>query len=255
MKKLKRILSTSIALTIAATSLTTAFAADKFVYYRVGDFDENKTVDVSDVTTLQMQLAGYDVMQGGTLDMADFNGDGDFDVVDVTEAQKMLVGLDYNCFLTESKTYLEYNFARRDDYIAEDNPNKINYETLYDCNNLIFTNYYCSELGGNSYLIKNKDEFFSVFNVYSPIFNDEFFEENALYVILEFNNSYVTDYDVTAMAVEGNTLYIDKKYVYPNPVGAMPTAWHVIYKIKKSDIQNVDTISSKTNVIYENLYG
>ena len=210
MKKFKAILSTGIALAIAAVSLTTAFAAEKFVYYKVGDFDASTVVDVSDVTTLQMQLAGYNVMQGGTLDMADFNGDGTFDVNDVTETQRMLAGFEYKCFVKADESYLDYNFVHREAYIDEDNPCKIDYEILYDCNNLIFTNEFCNQHGGGSYFIKNKDEFFSVFNVYSPIFNDEYFEENALYIILQYNNNYVNEYDVTAMAVEGNTLYVDK---------------------------------------------
>ena len=141
MKKFKAILSTGIALAIAAVSLTTAFAAEKFVYYKVGDFDASTVVDVSDVTTLQMQLAGYNVMQGGTLDMADFNGDGTFDVNDVTETQRMLAGFEYKCFVKADESYLDYNFVHREAYIDEDNPCKIDYEILYDCNNLIFHSY------------------------------------------------------------------------------------------------------------------
>ena len=143
MKIIKTILSAAVTLSIAAASLTTAFSAKKFIYYKIGDFDTNKVVNVSDITILQMQLAGYNVMHGDTLNMADFNGDGTFDVIDVTETQKMLAGITYDCFVNTNEEYKNITIETRSfDKVSS---NFIDFENIIYENNLIFTNFEASE--------------------------------------------------------------------------------------------------------------
>ena len=253
MKKLKAILSAGIALCIGASSLTTAFAAEPFKYYKIGDFDANKKVDVSDVTTLQMQLAGYEVMEVGALDMADLNGDGDFDVSDVTDTQRLIAGLDYNCFITADESYKEITDGGKG-YPTEDNA--IEFETLYNQSDLIFK-YMPSdgmEHSGNKYLIKNKEEFYAVFNVFSPEFDDEYFAENALFVFLQFDYCSNKEYNIKVIGVENNTLCISGEHYIPYILTESLAYWHVFCKVKQEDVKDIESISYSADYIYEEAY-
>lgn len=248
MKKFKAILYTGISLIVAAASLTTAFSAKKFIYYKIGDFDTNKVVNVSDITTLQMQLSGYNVMHSDTLNMADFNGDGTFDVIDVTETQKMLAGITYDCFVNTNEEYKNITIETRSfDKVSS---NFIDFENIIYENNLIFTNFEASE-SSKKHLIKSKNEFYSVFGVYSPIFDDEFFNENALYVGLEYDSYYGKTYEITYVGVEDNKLMIDYEVSIPQTVPPMSACWHMFYKVNKADVENIDTISVHTSLVFK----
>ena len=99
MKKSKILVSTALALCMGATAVIPAFAAEnqKFTYTKIGDYNADNAVDISDVTALQLQLVGKEVITGAMLEHLDFNGDGGFNVNDVSEIQKKIVGTDYEC--------------------------------------------------------------------------------------------------------------------------------------------------------------
>lgn len=245
MKKLKSLLSLGIALCISVSSITTTFAADtsksiSYKYYQVGDFDNNFFVDVWDVTTLQMQLAGYDVMEEHPLGMSDFNGDGNFDVSDVTETQKMLAGFDYNCFIKKDDSYKNIAFETRD--------NKISWETKIDYEQIVYTRRYIlknsegKHTDDYSYLIKSKDEFYSIFGVYSPDFDDEYFADYALYLDIRYDKYSNNEYNATSMAIYKNTLYVDYKF-HRRDYDSQPACYHIFYRLNQSDVKNIDTIS------------
>ena len=68
--------------------------------YEVSDVNLDGTVDVNDVTYMQMHLAGYKIADGSAMidtanmfRIAESNGDGELDVNDVTHIQMMLAGL------------------------------------------------------------------------------------------------------------------------------------------------------------------
>ena len=246
MTKLKVILSLGIALCISVSSITTTFAADtsksiSYKYYQVGDFDNNYYIDVWDVTTLQMQLVGYDVMEEHPLGMSDFNGDGNFDVSDVTEIQKMLAGLDYNCFIKKDDSYKNIAFETRDNKISWET--KIDYENIVYDRDYILNNREAKYTDDYSYLIKSKDEFYSIFGVYSPDFDDEFFADNALYLDLRYDPYRGNEYNITSMAIRNNALYVDYKYYFPKHHSALPVCYHIFYRLNKSDVENIDRIS------------
>ena len=251
MKKLKTILSAGIALYIGATSVLPVFAAENLTYYKIGDFDANKKVDVSDVTTLQMQLAGYDVMEVGALDMADFNGDGKFDVNDITDAQRMVAGLDYDCFMFADESYLDIECVWNTKSDSEEY-REIEFEQVYYGNNKIFENLYADETEYERYLVKSKEEFYSIFNVYFPAFDDEFFEEYALYVMLEYDNHYGDEYYASKIGVDSNQLCVDEDSYHYTIVGAMGVCWHNFYKVKQEDVKDIETIAITSTSHYVN---
>ena len=221
---------------------------EPFKYYKIGDFDADKKADVSDVTTLQMQLAGYEVMESGALDMADLNGDGNFDVRDVTETQKMVAGLEYDCFITADESYKEITGGGNGNLNEE---NTIEFETLYNQRDLIFK-YMPSdghEHSGNKYLIKKKEQIYAVFNVYSPEFDDKYFEENALFVFLQYDNCYNKEYRIKAMGVEKNTLCVESDHYIPRISEDALAYWHVFCKVKQEDVKDVEFIRYSANYI------
>ena len=107
MKKSKILVSTALALCMGATAVIPAFAAEnqKFTYTKIGDYNADNAVDISDVTALQLQLVGNEVITGAMLEHLDFNGDGGFNVNDVSEIQKKIVGTDYECYKPLGDSY------------------------------------------------------------------------------------------------------------------------------------------------------
>ena len=144
MKKSKILVSTALALCMGATAVIPAFAAEnqKFTYTKIGDYNADNAVDISDVTALQLQLVGKEVITNAMLEHLDFNGDGSFNVNDVSEIQKKIVGTDYECYkqlgdsynnVTEETKYYYYNYG-------EKIPGKgIPYEIIYSEHNGIVT--------------------------------------------------------------------------------------------------------------------
>ena len=209
MKKFKAILSAGIALCIGASSLTTAFAADEVTlnYEKIGDYNSNKVVDVTDVTVLQMQLAGYDAVAESAMYMTDFNGDEVFDVNDVTESQKMLAGLEYTCYAEMDSSYL--NIERSDMRARPTLPEQeIEFERVLFTNELVPIIDEYKYQYRKDYLINSKEQFAHLFGTISPDFDDSFFEEYSLYIWI-IGSPSPSDRTISRMGVEDNKLLID----------------------------------------------
>ena len=191
--------------------------------------------------------------------MTDFNGDGHFDVSDVTETQKMIAGLDYDCAFKADENFKNEKekdtvFERREEPLTEEE--KIEYEELCNWKNLFLTNLECkthSEL----YIIRNQNEFYSVFGIYSPNFDDEYFEEYALIAYLIAEPGFNNEYQITAIGAKDNVLYLDYKSTYYEIQSPMPAYHHLFYKVKQTDVSNVNLISRYSDykyVSYEDHY-
>ena len=139
MKKSKILVSAALALCMGATAVIPAFAAEnqKFTYTKIGDYNADNAVDISDVTALQLQLVGNEVITGAMLEHLDFNGDGGFNVNDVSEIQKKIVGTDYECYKPLGDSYNNVTEETQYYYYDEEIPGKsIPYEIIYDEHNL-----------------------------------------------------------------------------------------------------------------------
>ena len=102
-------------------------------------------------------------------------------------------------------------------------------------------------------MYKNKEEFFAVFNVYSPQFDDEYFAENALFVFLQYDNCYNKEYHIKAMGVENNTLCVKGEHFIPYVYEDTLAYWHVFCKVKQEDVKDVESISYSADYIYEEI--
>ena len=84
----------------------------------------------------------------------------------------------------------------------------MDYETIYTPENYIMT---VDEMRRNSVkgisLITSKEQFVDLFKAESPVFDDEFFMENALFVMLTARDWY--DYTgINSFALDGNKLIV-----------------------------------------------
>lgn len=246
MKKAKILVSTALALCMGATAVIPAFAAEnqKFTYTKIGDYNADNAVDISDVTALQLQLVGNEVITGAMLEHLDFNGDGGFNVNDVSEIQKKIVGTDYECYkqlgdsynnVTEETKYYYYNYG-------EKIPGKgIPYEIIYSEHNGIVTMNEFDSIKRCNFLITSKEQFCDLFKAESSDFDDEFFKENALYAYIGIVGS--NDYSfIEYISADGNQLIVSKIDIYAWPKSDGYACCNKLIKLKKSDVENISHI-------------
>ena len=246
MKKAKILVSTALALCMGATAVIPAFAAEnqKFTYTKIGDYNADNAVDISDVTALQLQLVGKEVITNAMLEHLDFNGDGSFNVNDVSEIQKKIVGTDYECYkqlgdsynnVTEETKYYYYNYG-------EKIPGKgIPYEIIYSEHNGIVTMNEFDSIKRCNFLITSKEQFCDLFKAESSDFDDEFFKENALYAYIGIVGS--NDYSfIEYISADGNQLIVSKIDIYAWPKSDGYACCNKLIKLKKSDVENISHI-------------
>lgn len=247
MKKTKILVSTALALCVGATAVIPAFATEKFTFTKIGDYDSNNKVNVSDITTLQLQLAGEEVITGELLEHTDFDGDGSFDINDVSELQNMISGVDFECYQKMDSSYKNIPQSRASyNYTGETKGVVIESEKICYTDDYIMTVDDTKRDSVKGYfLITSKEQFCDLFKAESPEFEDEFFKDNALFVMLKVMDVY-DDIGVNNFTVDGNKLLV---YDYE-----VDTLWEYgkdccknkIFKLNKADIENVTEITYYT---------
>lgn len=254
MKKAKILLSTALALCMGATAVIPAFASiNTFTFTKIGDYNADNKVNVTDVTTLQLQLSGSDVVTGTALEHTDFDGDGIFDVNDISQMQKMVVGAEYNCYKQTGDSYnnipeeTQYYYY---DYSGSIPGERINYEIFFQDHNYIVTKNELASIGRCNFLITSTEQFCDLFKAESPEFNDEFFEENALYVFIGIMGTH--DYSIIdTIHVDGNQLIVSRMDCSAWPPTNEYDCYNMFVKLKKSDVENVDNIFVNKTYIAE----
>ncbi|HAM05772.1 MAG TPA: hypothetical protein DCP72_01130 [Ruminococcaceae bacterium] len=252
MKKSKILVSTALALCMGATAVTPAFAADNesFTFTKIGDYNADGVASVSDITALQLQLGGNGTISGTALEHIDFNGDGAFNVNDITELQKMVAGTEYTCY---QKTDSSYKNIPMRYYVYDYNGNSkgdiIEYETIDTPENYIMT---VDEMRRNSVkgisLITSKEQFVDLFKAESPEFDDEFFKDNALFVMLTARDWY--DYTgINSFALDGNKLIVYDYEVETFMEYGEKCCRNNIYRLNKADIENITEINFYTQYL------
>lgn len=243
MKKTKALVSTALALCIGVTAAVPAFAVsyNEFTYTKIGDYNSDNIVDVSDVTALQLQLGGKGNISDTALEHIDFDGDGSFNVNDITELQKMVVGTEYKCYQEMDSSYknIPKQFSIDPDY--NDYDAVINHELLYNFDYNIENE---SDNRFNNYtydLITSKEQFCNVYKAVSPEFDDEFFKDNALFVI-STNLDFYDDTGILSFTIKGNTLIIFDYDLDDFRDTGKKININKIYKLNKADIKDIEQI-------------
>lgn len=247
MKKTKILASTALALCVGATAVIPVFATENLTFTKIGDYDSSNTVDVSDITALQLQLAGKEVITGESLKHTDFDGDGSFNVNDVSELQKMISGADFECYQKMDSSYKNIPKSRASyNYTGETKGVVIKSEKICYTDDYIMTVDDIKRDSAQGYfLITSKEQFCDLFKAESSEFNDEFFKENALFVMLKAMDVY-DDIGVNNFTVDGNTLLVYDYEVDTFSKYGEICCKNKIFKLNKADIENITEITYYT---------
>lgn len=244
MKKAKILVSTALALSMGAAAVIPAFAVNApFTYTKIGDYNADNKVNVTDVTTLQLQLSGGGVVTGTALEHTDFDGNGIFDVNDISEMQKMVVGAEYNCYQQMDHSYK--NIPRSYKYYQYGcfEGVSIDSEKIYDVNECVENE---DEVKANYPtriydLITTEEQFCDVFKGTSPEYDDEFFKDNALFVIA-VTLDYYDDRGINGFSVNENKLVV-YDYDLDDFIDTGKKAYiNKFYRLNKADIEDINEI-------------
>lgn len=244
MKKAKILVSTALALCMGAAAVIPAFAVNTpFTYTKIGDYNADNKVNITDVTTLQLQLSGSDVVTGAALEHTDFDGNGIFDVNDISEMQKMVVGAEYNCYQQMDHSYK--NIPRSYKYYQYGcfEGVSIDSEKIYDVNECVENE---DEVKANYPtriydLITTEEQFCDVFKGTSPEYDDEFFKDNALFVIA-VTLDYYDDRGINGFSVNENKLVV-YDYDLDDFIDTGKKAYiNKFYRLNKADIEDINEI-------------
>lgn len=244
MKKAKILVSTALALCMGTTAVIPAFASiNTFTFTKIGDYNADNKVNVTDVTTLQLQLSGSDVVTGVALEHTDFDGDGIFDVNDISEMQKMVVGAEYQCYQQMDHSYKNIPKIHKYYQYGCFEGVSIDSEKIYDIYDRVENE---DEVKANYPtriydLITSEEQFCDAFKGTSPEYDDEFFKDNALFVIA-VTLDYYDDRGINGFSVNENKLVV-YDYDLDDFIDTGKTAYiNKFYRLNKADIEDINEI-------------
>ncbi|MGN0487836.1 MAG: dockerin type I domain-containing protein [Ruminococcus sp.] len=250
-KTLKRLLPIMVALMFILSSLPVGAVdtQDSVTFYKIGDANADKKIDINDVTKIQKALAEIIPADNGVLIGGDANGDGETDIRDVTQIQRVILDISYIYYPYDK--YPRYKITK--DPIKISGDNVINSQVLYAEDEMqpgVIT-----ESGGMSSfvsIIRTKEELASFTDCHSPELDDEFFKENSLIVAHIYtydSGDFYSAYSLENIKVEGNTLTAGigtfRKEGYSPFVDGIDfyfPMWCIINKVSKEDVSAVDNI-------------
>ena len=177
----------------------------------------------------------------------DFNGDGVVNIQDAADIQKKTV----------KKKYNYANDIYPVNYVSDKvDGSKIDFSLEYENDNYNGKDNNC--LGYNSSreryittVIKSYDEYTSFFKN-GDKFDENFFKDNALVFVYRRDANYVNSYELKNISVKDNQLNLDFDVTYKTKHFAESfTSYNFFYSVKKSDVENIDTINVYQNMIPE----
>jgi hypothetical protein len=263
---MKKFISILLALIFVFTLISTNVvnATSSLAFYKAGDTNFDKCVNINDVTKVQKYLAGIIAVDNGILAGGDVNGDGKTDINDVTELQRNLVSRSYVYVSYPYDNFNSYNISS--DLITVSTDNEIKSERVYGEDHINSTAFSMRSYAHSIIsLINTKEEFSSFVGTgYVPEFDDEFFKENSL-LIAYINGSddpqmdIYKSYSLDNITVNGNILTVTlgrftQEGYSPITNGDFEISipeWYIIYKVSKSDVSGVENIVCSRNFIVE----
>ena len=250
MKKLfKGIITMTLATVMAGSFMAVSATENNPENYLAGDIVSDGKINIKDATEIQRYCANLTTKEF-TLDdynIMDFNGDGVVNIQDVADIQKKTVKKKYNYandiypvnYVADKVDGSKIDFSlmyENNDYNDEDN-NCLNYDA--------YNKHYVTTV------IKTYDEYTSFFNK-GDKFDVNFFKDNALVFVYRRDANYVNSYELKNISVKDNQLNLDFDVTYKTKhFGESFTSYNFFYSVKKSDVENIDTINVYQNMIPE----
>lgn len=250
MKKLfKGIITMTLATVMSGSFMAVSATENNPENYLAGDIVSNGKINIKDASEIQRYCANLSTKEF-TLDdynIMDFNGDGVVNVQDVADIQKKIV----------KKKYNYANDIYPVNYVADKvDGRKIDFSLMYENNNYKGEDNNC--LNYNAYnkhyvttVIKSYDEYTSFFNK-GDKFDENFFKDNALVFVFRRDSNYKNSYELKNISVKDNQLNLDFDVTYKTKhIAESFTSYNFFYSVKKSDVENIDTINVYQNMIPE----
>ena len=250
MKKLfKTVVTMTLATVMAGSFMAVSATENNPENYLAGDIVSDGKINIKDASEIQRYCANLTTKEF-TLDdynIMDFHGDGVINVQDVADIQKKIV----------KKKYNYANDIYPVNYVADKvDGSKIDFSLEYENDNYNGKDNNC--LGYNSYMehyittvIKSYDEYTSFFNK-GDKFDENFFKDNALVFVYRRDSNYQNSYELKNISVKDNQLNLDFDVTYKTKhFGESFTSYNFFYSVKKSDVENIDTINVYQNMIPE----
>ncbi len=213
-----------------------------------GDANNDFAANIYDATLIQKAIVGLETLSYEQQLAADFNGDNSIEISDVTEIQKKIANLNYKCLAVPDNSYKSINTKIVTDSSFEIS---IQFEKVID----EVDDFQGGCLNRNGiYIIKSLDAYYDLFGYCRAIFDKNFFEENSLIVWTDYipkNSDFIYDFrEITAMSVEDNALKLRCTHYIPfidNFSSPYDRNCTLIYKVKKSDVENIDNLINVCN--------
>ena len=250
MKKLfKTVVTMTLATVMAGSFMAVSATENNPENYLAGDIVSDGKINIKDATEIQRYCANLTTKEF-TLDdynIMDFNGDGVVNIQDVADIQKKTVKKKYNYandiypvnYVADKVDGSKIDFSlmyENNDYNDEDN-NCLNYDA--------YNKHYVTTV------IKTYDEYTSFFNK-GDKFDENFFKDDALVFVYRRDANYVNSYELKNISVKDNQLNLDFDVTYKTKhFGESFTSYNFFYSVKKSDVENIDTINVYQNMIPE----
>jgi len=208
-----------------------------------GDADGDNQLTIKDATVIQKHIAKLKLVDDPyCLKCMDFNGDGKINIKDATQIQKNIAKLPYNC-VVKPEELNNYNVSTSDEVTLGTN---IPFQHMLNARNAILFSPDNNE-NSTTAIINSAGQFYKMFDRYSLYFDNEFFKENSLIVILRYDSIWNIERIVDSITRSGDTMQIGLTQKIPE-VGLDALAyWHLFCSVKKADVQDVKNIIIKVN--------
>lgn len=214
-------------------------------------------LSIFDVTAVQRHLAEIEPVAEPLTKNADFDGDGAITVFDATNMQRKLADMSYQCIVTADPSYLSGELA--------ENSGEQGDTTDQMPVDLEAYNEICMDIGTFGHfptenmtyqpvqaaVITSREQYFSFLEAYTLAFDDDFFQDNALLVVLRNDYLYNNVNTVESASIEDGRLCVNVKIVRekdPFELISLDATYCLIAKVSRADIAAVNSVTVATHI-------
>lgn len=226
--------------------------------FPIGDADRDKELTILDATYIQRILAKLEMHPMDDLTsyfsvtddklqyISDFDRDGDRTILDATAIQMKLARLDEpigedDLVITKEVPY-NYNLFPE---MPEDSTS-VEFELLYTLERPWgYPSSYFEDFYDDIYaIVKTKEQYDQVLNIYNDEFDEEFFETHYAFVAVRRTSNLNMLAPVTDMRIKDNKLYFAANEIYPagDVISPMESFYTSISAVEKSSLKDVTEI-------------
>lgn len=210
----------------------------------IGDVDADGSISILDATEIQLVQAKLSTLERNYR-VADFDRDGFITVLDATEIQLELAGLD-KPVVNEEMIMAVINSSSSTQPKPEDAV-YVPFETKFSAQQFLSPIFDESSMPYDDviFVIKSKEQYYSIFNSRAPEFADEFFESKWLVAVFERTGCYEAVASLDGISKYGDTLYVANRVYVPDNDGfvqPLDPFWLTIASVDREYLEDVYSV-------------